>query len=48
MLVGLAERWAHLLSMSVCRDELTEDSVREIEQMHSSWIELEVAGEDPA
>jgi ketosteroid isomerase-like protein len=27
-------------------DELTEDSVREIEQIHSSWIEFEVAGED--
>ena len=30
----------------MCMDELTENSVREIEQMHSSWIELEVAGED--
>jgi ketosteroid isomerase-like protein len=27
-------------------DELTEDAVREIEQIHSSWIEFEVAGED--
>jgi ketosteroid isomerase-like protein len=27
-------------------DELTEDSVREIEQIHSSWIEFEVAGEE--
>src|SRR5271167_1985733 len=29
-----------------CMDELTEDAVREIEQIHSSWIEFEVAGED--
>ena len=30
-----------------CRvmDKLTEDAVREIEQIHSSWIEFEVAGE---
>ena len=27
-------------------DELTKDAVREIEQIHSNWIELEVAGED--
>ena len=27
-------------------DKLTEDAVREIEQIHSSWIEFEVAGED--
>jgi len=27
-------------------DRLTEDAVREIEQIHSSWIEFEVAGED--
>jgi ketosteroid isomerase-like protein len=27
-------------------DNLTEDSVREIERIHSSWIEFEVAGED--
>jgi ketosteroid isomerase-like protein len=26
-------------------DELTEDSVREIEQIHSNWIEYEIAGE---
>jgi len=26
-------------------DELTEDAVREIEQIHSSWIEFEVAGQ---
>ena len=26
-------------------DKLTEDAVREIEQIHSSWIEFEVAGE---
>src|SRR5437879_4264018 len=26
-------------------DKLTEDTVREIEQVHSSWIEFEVAGE---
>ena len=25
---------------------LTEDAVREIEQIHSNWIEFEVAGED--
>ncbi len=31
-----------------CMDELTEDSVREIEQIHSSWIEFEVAGEHPS
>jgi ketosteroid isomerase-like protein len=29
-----------------CIDKLTEDAVREIEQIHSSWIEFEVAGED--
>ncbi len=29
-----------------CMDKLTEDSVREIEQIHSRWIEFEVAGED--
>ncbi len=27
-------------------DRLTEDTVREIEQIHSSWIEFEVAGEN--
>jgi ketosteroid isomerase-like protein len=27
-------------------DELTEDAVREIEKIHSNWIEFEVAGED--
>src|SRR5437899_10082990 len=27
-------------------DKLTEDAVREIEQIHSSWIEFEVAGEE--
>jgi ketosteroid isomerase-like protein len=27
-------------------DELTEDAVREIEQIHSSWVEFEVAGEN--
>ena len=26
--------------------KLTEDAVQEIEQIHSSWIEFEVAGED--
>ena len=26
-------------------DELTKDAVREIEQIHSNWIEFEVAGE---
>jgi hypothetical protein len=26
-------------------DKLTEDAIREIEQIHSSWIEFEVAGE---
>ncbi len=31
----------HVRSM----DELTEGAVREIEQIHSSWIEFEVAGE---
>jgi len=31
----------HLLHM----DKLTEDAIREIEQIHSSWIEFEVAGE---
>jgi ketosteroid isomerase-like protein len=29
-----------------CMDKLTVDAVREIEQIHSSWIEFEVAGED--
>ena len=28
-----------------CMDELTKDAVREIEQIHSNWIEYEVAGE---
>ena len=32
----------HVRSM----DELTEADVRKIEQIHSSWIEFEVAGED--
>ncbi len=27
-------------------DKLTEDAVREIEQIHSSWIQFEVVGED--
>ena len=27
-------------------DKLTEDAVQEIEQIHSSWIECEVAGDD--
>jgi ketosteroid isomerase-like protein len=27
-------------------DKLTEDAVQEIEQIHSSWIEFEVAGDD--
>ncbi len=27
-------------------DKLTEDAVREIGQIHSSWIEFEVAGEE--
>jgi ketosteroid isomerase-like protein len=29
-----------------CMDKLTVDAVREIEQIHSRWIEFEVAGED--
>ncbi len=29
-----------------CMKRLTEDDVREIQQIHSSWIEFEVAGED--
>ena len=29
-----------------CMDKLTEDAVQEIEQIHSSWIEFEVAGDD--
>ena len=28
-----------------CMEELTKDAVREIEEIHSSWIEFEVAGE---
>ena len=28
-----------------CMSELTTDALREIEQIHSSWIELEVAGQ---
>ena len=39
-------RWAHLLSVVRCMDKLTEDAVQEIEQIHSSWIEFEVAGDD--
>jgi ketosteroid isomerase-like protein len=27
-------------------DKLTEDAVQEIEQIHSSWIEFEVAGDN--
>jgi len=27
-------------------NELTKDAPREIEQIHSNWIEFEVAGED--
>ena len=26
-------------------DKLTEDAVQEIEQIHSSWIEFEIAGD---
>ena len=29
-----------------CMAELTEDDVREIEQIHSNWIEYEVVGDD--
>src|SRR5713226_5263077 len=29
-----------------CMDELTKDAVRELEQIHSTWIEFEVAGEE--
>jgi ketosteroid isomerase-like protein len=29
-----------------CMKRLTEDDVREIQQIHTSWIEFEVAGED--
>ena len=29
-----------------CMNTLTEDDVREIQQIHSSWIEFEVAGEE--
>jgi len=29
-----------------CMKKLTEDDVREIQQIHSRWIEFEVAGED--
>src|SRR5260370_11708741 len=32
--------------MSGCMDKLTEDAVRQIGHIHSSWIEFEVAGED--
>ena len=39
-------RGTHLLSVVRCMDKLTEDAVQEIEQMHSSWIEFEVAGDD--
>ena len=28
-----------------CMDELTKDAVRQIEQIHSSWMEFEVAGQ---
>ena len=42
---GVAVRWAHLLSVVRHMDKLTEDAVREIEQIHSSWIEFEVAGD---
>lgn len=28
-----------------CMNELTRDAIREIEQIHSSWIEFEVAGQ---
>ena len=28
-----------------CMEEITKDAVREIEQIHSSWIEFEVAGQ---
>ena len=43
---GVAVRWAHLLSVVGCMDKLTEDAVQEIEQIHSSWIEFEIAGDD--
>lgn len=28
-----------------CMDELTKDAIQEIEQIHSSWMEFEVAGQ---
>jgi ketosteroid isomerase-like protein len=28
-------------------DKLTDDNVRAIEEIHSSWIQLELAGEHP-
>jgi ketosteroid isomerase-like protein len=28
-----------------CMEEITQDAVREIEQIHSSWIDFEVAGQ---
>jgi ketosteroid isomerase-like protein len=29
-----------------CMNELTDDAVREIEQLHTNWIEFEIAGDD--
>ena len=43
---GVAVRGAHLLSVVRCMDKLTEDAVHEVEKIHSSWIEFEVAGDD--
>jgi len=36
---------AHICYLFLVMDKLTEDAIREIEQIHSSWIEFEVAGE---
>jgi len=30
--------------MHICMDKLTENDRRQIEQIHSSWIEFEIAG----
>jgi ketosteroid isomerase-like protein len=42
---GVAGRWALSAIHVRCMEEITKDAVREIEQIHSNWIEFEVTGQ---
>ena len=44
--IGLAGQWAYLLSMSGLWTNSRKLTSGKIEQIHSSWIKFEVAGED--